>query len=67
MKEVLDLAKERTGIDQVQVRLKSRLFSDNGPYYISKELRAFLEKYGIVHTRGDPFHPMTQGKIERFH
>ena len=23
--------------------------------------------HGIQHTRGQPFHPMTQGKIERYH
>ena len=67
VKEVLDLARGKTGIDQVQVRLKPRLLSDNGPCYISKELKVYLEEHGITHTRGAPFHPMTQGKIERFH
>ena len=67
VKEVLDLARERTGVNQVQVHLKPRLLSDNGPCYISKELRIYLEEHGIAHTRGAPFHPMTQGKIERFH
>jgi putative transposase len=67
VKEVLDLARARTGIDQVKVSLKPRLLSDNGPCYISKELRTYLEEHEITHTRGAPFHPMTQGKIERFH
>ena len=67
VKEVLDIARGKTGIDQVQVRLKPRLLSDNGPCYISKELKAYLEEHGITHIRGAPFHPMTQGKIERFH
>jgi transposase InsO family protein len=26
-----------------------------------------LEQEGIAHTRGRPYHPMTQGKIERYH
>ena len=43
------------------------LLSDNGPAYLSKELREYLEAQDIEHTRGAPFHPMTQGKIERYH
>jgi len=27
----------------------------------------YLEKQGMTHTRGAPYHPMTQGKIERYH
>jgi len=38
-----------------------------GPCFISKELRKYLESHGMTHTRGKPYHPMTQGKIERYH
>jgi transposase InsO family protein len=34
---------------------------------VSKALRNYLEKHKIEHTRGAPYHPMTQGKIERYH
>jgi transposase InsO family protein len=44
-----------------------RLLSDNGPCYISKALSSYLKDEGIGHIRGKPFHPMTQGKIERYH
>jgi transposase InsO family protein len=44
-----------------------RLLSDNGPCYVSKALKEYLEQEGITHTRGRPYHPMTQGKIERYH
>jgi len=44
-----------------------RLLSDNGPCYIAAELKEYFEKHGLRHTRGAPYHPMTQGKIERFH
>ena len=46
---------------------RPRLLSDNGPCYVSKALKQYLEQEGIAHTRGKPYHPMTQGKIERYH
>ena len=27
----------------------------------------YLTQHGLTHTRGAPYHPMTQGKIERYH
>jgi len=67
VKEVLDLAVAETGIDGVKVRHRPRLLSDNGPCYLSDELRKYLEDKGMGHTRGAPYHPQTQGKIERYH
>ncbi|MFC1543557.1 IS3 family transposase [Candidatus Neomarinimicrobiota bacterium] len=67
VKEVLDMAIEKTGATGVAVKHRPRLLSDNGPCYLSGELREYLEEHGIRHTRGAPYHPMTQGKIERFH
>src|SRR5262249_26631680 len=43
------------------------MLSDNGPSYVSSELGKWLEDNGIRHIRGRPYHPMTQGKIERYH
>lgn len=34
---------------------------------VSKELREYLAEKDISHTRGQPYHPQTQGKIERYH
>lgn len=65
--EVLDEALEKTGLDQVRVKHKPRLLTDNGPCYLSGELSEYLESNNIEHTRGAPYHPQTQGKIERFH
>ena len=56
-----------TGLDRVNVRHRPRLLSDNGPCYVSSELRSWLEENGMTHTRGKPYHPQTQGKIERWH
>jgi len=46
---------------------RPKLLSDNGPCYISSELQDWLKEHGLSHTRGKPYHPMTQGKIERWH
>jgi len=67
VKETLDEAVKNTGIKQIKVRHRPRLLSDNGPCYLSHELKSYLEKQGMAHTRGAPYHPMTQGKIERYH
>jgi transposase InsO family protein len=63
----LDQALAVTGLDHVQVRCRPRLLSDNGPCYVSKDLQTYLEDKGMTHTRGAPYHPQTQGKIERYH
>jgi transposase InsO family protein len=42
------------------------LLTDNGPAYLSKDLARFLKRKHLEHIRGAPYHPMTQGKIERF-
>jgi putative transposase len=65
--ELLERAIAKTGVSQVEVRHRPRMLSDNGPAFISKALAEFLEERGLTHTRGQPLHPMTQGKIERYH
>ena len=67
VKDTLDIAIEKTGIDKVKVKHKPRLLSDNGPSYLSKDLKEYLGQKQMDHTRGAPYHPMTQGKIERYH
>ena len=54
-------------LETVSVVHRLRLLSDNGPSYVSKELAVWLADQGMTHTRGRPYHPMTQGKIERHH
>jgi len=63
----LDDALKKTGVEQVKVVHRPRLLSDNGPCYISKELAEYLDTKDMKHTRGAPYHPQTQGKIERYH
>ncbi len=67
VKVLLDRAIEATGVEHVEVRHRPRLLSDNGPCFISGELAKYLKDRDMKHTRGKPYHPMTQGKIERYH
>ena len=67
VQDTLNRALAETGLEQANVVHKPRLLSDNGPCYISAELADFLEDKGMKHTRGAPYHPQTQGKIERWH
>ena len=46
---------------------RPRLLSDNSPSYLLAQLGAWLKQHGITHTRDQLYHPMTQGKIERYH
>jgi putative transposase len=65
--ETLDLALQASGLEQVEVAHRPRLLSDNGSSYISADLASWLEGKSMTHVRGAPYHPMTQGKIERWH
>jgi putative transposase len=63
----LNLALKALGLDQATVIHRPRLLSDNGSSYISSDLAKWLNSQNMEHTRGAPYHPMTQGKIERWH
>ena len=65
--DTLELALQASGLEQVEVVHRPRLLSDNGSSYISSDLASWLEGKGMSHVRGAPYHPMTQGKIERWH
>ncbi len=64
--DTLDLAC-RLRVRSGTVLHKPRLLSDNGSSYISGELADWLEDQKMDHVRGAPYHPQTQGKIERWH
>ena len=67
VKGVLDLAIAKTGVTHVNIYNRPRLLSDNGACFISSELKDYLQNMDIAHIRSKPYHPMTQGKIERYH
>ena len=46
--------------------LPEQLVSDNGPQFVSKEFKQFTSANGIKHIYSAPYHPATNGLVERF-
>ena len=63
----LDLALQTSGLDQAEPADRPRLLSDNGSSYVAGDLAKWLGARNIRYLSGAPYHPMTQGKIERWH
>ncbi len=67
IEETLKLAMAKTQLTHIKVKHRPHLLSDNGSAFISDALKQFLKTYQMDHVRGAPYHPQTQGKIERYH
>ena len=66
VQETFRQAPARAGFDRGGgLSASPRLLPDNGPSYMSGELRRLLESRQIEHTRGAPYCAMTQGRIGR--
>jgi putative transposase len=65
--DTLELALTAAGLEGARAAHRPRLLSDNGSSYLANDLAHWLSERGMDHVRGAPYHPMTQGKIERWH
>ena len=65
--EVIQEAVEFNGRPTVPVEPGPGLVTDNGPGFLSKALKEYLQLRRMKHIVAAPYHPQTNGKIERYH
>jgi putative transposase len=65
--DVVQKAVDFTGMTDVPVEDRTALLSDNGSGYLSQQFGDYLRLVGVRHIIASPYHPQTNGKIERYH
>ena len=65
--DVVQKAVDITGMTDVLVENRTVLLSDNGSGYLSRQFGEYLRLVGLRHIVASPYHPQTNGKIERYH
>jgi len=65
--DVVQKAVDATGMTDVPVEDRTVLLSDNGAGYVSRQFGEYLRLVGVRHIVASPYHPQTNGKIERYH
>jgi len=65
--DVAQKAVDATGMTDIPVEDRTVLLSDNGAGYISRQFGEYLRLVGVRHIVASPYHPQTNGKIERYH
>jgi len=65
--DVVQKAVDITGMADVPEEDRTVLLSDNGAGYLSRQFNDYLRLIRIRHVIALPYHPQTNGKIERYH
>jgi putative transposase len=64
--DVVQQAVDATGMTDVPVQDRTSLLTDNGSGYVSRIFDDYLKLVGIRHIVAAPYHPQTNGKVERY-
>ena len=64
---MIEAACESAGLSFMPEIDRPRLVTDRGAALISRDFGRYLEIKGIGHILASPYHPQTNGKIERYH
>ena len=46
---------------------RPRIITDNGPQFVAKDFKEFIRLWQTTHVFCSPYHPQSNGKLERFH
>jgi putative transposase len=46
--------------------VKLRIVSDNGSQFVARDFKEFIRIAGMTHVRTSPYHPQSNGKLERW-
>jgi putative transposase len=65
--DVIQQAIDFTGMTDVPIEDRTVLLSDNGAGYLSRQFGEYLRLVAVRHIVASPYHPQTNGKIERYH
>jgi hypothetical protein len=65
--DTLALALEVARLNETSPRYRPRRLREHGPCDIGSQLGEWFRESDMAYTRGTLYHPMTHGKIERYH
>jgi transposase InsO family protein len=64
--DAIEIALETAQSEGHVIKTRPTLLTDNGAGFSGEVLAKYLKARGVPHIFGAPYHPQTQGKVERF-